>query len=134
MKNIVKNPIKIDRSTGKIIVNKDFLRKADYFNTAEYYQLEEVRKAYPLYTVEARTIKTKDDKENYRGLTYKYMEAYIKRFKPELQEEFETMCIRAGCHSIRYAHLKGWFLKACPEVNSFEIERSKEEIDEELVA
>lgn len=125
MKKPVKNPIKIDRSTGKIIVNKDFLKRADYFGTAEYMQLEEVRKAYPLYTVEARTIKTKEDKENYRGLTYEYMENYIAKFKPELKEEYDTMCYRAKCHSIRYANIKKWFLSACPEVNSFLIENTK---------
>ena len=125
MKNSVKNPIKIDRSTGKIIVNKDYLRRADSFGTAEYFNLEEVRKAYPTFTVEARSIAKKEDKENYRGLTYEYMEAYIEKFKPELKEEYETMCFRANCHTIRYANIKKWFLSACPEVNSFVIENTK---------
>ena len=125
MKNSVKNPIKIDRSTGKIIVNKDYLRRADYFGTAEYFNLEEVRKAYPTFTVEARSIAKKEDKENYRGLTYEYMEAYIEKFKPELKKEYDTMCFRAKCHTVRYANIKKWFLSACPEVNSFVIENTK---------
>ena len=52
----VKNPIKIDRENRKIIVNKDFLRRADYFGTAESVQIEEVRNAYPQYEVVPRTI------------------------------------------------------------------------------
>lgn len=81
-----------------------------------------MRKAYPLYTVEARTIKTKEDKENYRGLTYKYMEDYIDKNKPYLKPEYDKMLFRAKCHSIRYANIKKWFLSAFPEINSFIIE------------
>ena len=113
----VKNPIKIDRENRKIVVNKDFLRKADYFGTSESVQLEEVRKAYPNYEVIARTISKYEHKESYEGLTYKYMEEYIEERHPELKEKYEDLRFRAKCHSIRYANIKKWFLEACKDVD-----------------
>lgn len=118
----VKNPIKIDRENRKIIVNKNFLSRANYFGTAEYEKLESVRQAYPNFSVTARTISKNEEKESYKGLTYAYMEKYIDLYRADLKQEYQVIRLRAECHSIRYAHVKRWFLSACPEVNSFDIE------------
>ena len=125
----VKNPIKIDRENRKIIVNKDFLRRADYFGTAESVQIEEVRNAYPQYEVVPRTISRCEHKESYAGLTYEYMEEYIEKFHPELAEEYKNLLFKAKGHSIRYANIKKWFLEKCKDVDEhFVIRKEKKKV------
>ena len=76
--------------------------------------------------------KKKEDKESYRGLTYKYMEDYIRTHANAAANmaEYHQQRLLAECHSIRYANIKKWVLGLYPEVAQFgvtEIPESKVE-------
>lgn len=76
---------------------------------------------YPTYTVVRREIKRNTGKESYRGLTYQYMEAYIDAHENAavLRKEYDELKFLAECHSIRFPHIKAWFLRTFPEVKAF---------------
>jgi len=92
----------------------------------EYTILQTVRRDYPSYQVEKRTIKTNPEKKTYSGLTYEYMEDYILTHEsPEtvkkVYEEFNEMILVSQCHSkaFRYPVIKKWFLNKYPEIVQF---------------
>ena len=76
---------------------------------------------YPNYTVERKTIRTNPHKEAFDGLTYAYMEKYMKRFNAdeEIRKQYSDMRFMADCHSIKYPVIKAWFLKTFPEVKEW---------------
>ncbi|MBR5291400.1 MAG: hypothetical protein IKU32_00630 [Clostridia bacterium] len=126
------NWLKINHDTKTLIMDRTFAKKAAYVGDREYNILQEARRDYPEYQVITRAIKKKEDKECYRGLTYKYMEDYIRTHTnaaPNMAE-FQQQLLLAKCHSIRYANIKKWFLASYPEVAQFgvtEIAESKVE-------
>jgi hypothetical protein len=116
------NTLKIDFESGKLIMDRTLAKAAAYVGSEEYNILQNARRDYPTFIVETRTIKRNPNKECYRGLTYEYMEAYIKRHDDEKQSrlaEYKELRILAKCHSIRYPHIKQWFLATFPEVEKF---------------
>ncbi len=120
--------IKINPSQKAIILTSKFSKKALCVGTAEYFQLQEVHKDYPNFEIQTRTIKKKQGKESYKGLTYEYMEKYINAVDDTglMIMVYNTMRFRSGCHSVRFAKIKDWFLKNFPEVNNFTLERTKD--------
>ena len=82
---------------------------------------KDARRDYPSYQVTLRSIKKKEDKESYRGLTYKYMEDYIRTHANAAANmaEYHQQRLLAECHSIRYPNIKKWFLAMYPEVAQF---------------
>ena len=120
--------IKIDPRAKKIILTNKFSKKAYNVGTKEYNELQEVVVAFPKYKIETRTIKKKVGKESYKGLTYNYMRLYIQTHDDSgiMEMAFNELLVRAECHSIGYAHIKDWFLKAFPQVDKFELERTKD--------
>ena len=67
--------IAINEKKHTIELTKKDYDKACRFGTQEYYDLQEVRKAYPNYKVVKAA--SKASKNTYKGLTYEYMENYI---------------------------------------------------------
>lgn len=57
--------------------NRTFAKAASFVGSNEYNLLQDARRDYPTYQVTLRSIKKKEDKESYRGLTYQYMENYL---------------------------------------------------------
>ena len=129
MTNIRINPI-----AKKIILKSEFAKKALCVGSDQYYELQEAHNAYPDYSIEVRTIKKKVGKESYKGLTYEYMEDYISKADPTgaMMIVYNELRYKAECHSIRYGHIKKWFLETFPEINCFtaedyqELENSKQ--------
>ena len=76
---------------------------------------------YPDYKVERKTIRTNPHKEAFDGLTYDYMEKYMKRFNvdAEIRKQYSDMRFMADCHSIKYPVIIAWFLKTFPEVKEW---------------
>ena len=87
--------IAINEKKHTIELTKKDYDKACKFGTQEYLDLQEVRKAYPNYKVVKVTRKA--SKNTYKGLTYAYMEKYIKA------HDNEEQTISATSSSLLYA-------------------------------
>ena len=126
------NYLKIDLMAERIIMDRTFAKTASIVGSTNYNLLQEARRDYPGYGVIIRSIRKKEDKECYRGLTYKYMEDYILTHANAAANmaEYHQQRLLADCHSVRYPNVKKWFLKTYPEVAQFgvtEISESKVE-------
>lgn len=126
------NYLKINHQNRVLVMDRTFAKAASFVGSNEYNLLQEARRDYPSYQVILRSIKKKEDKESYRGLTYKYMEDYIRTHANAAANmaEYHQQRLLAECHSIRYANIKKWFLGLYPEVAQFgvtEIPESKVE-------
>lgn len=122
----MKNTLKICHEDGTIVMDATFAKKSANTMSAEYAHLQQVRRDYPTYTVKTRHIKRNSNKKTYDGLTYAYMENYIRTHgtKEERQatlEEFNEMILISKCHSKakRYPTIKHWFLEKYPAIANF---------------
>ncbi len=116
------------------LTKKDFT-KACKFGTQEYIDLQEVRKVYPNFRVVEGTRKaTKSDKPSYKGLTYEYMEKYIKAHDDKDQTIMkEYMEVRGLsdeadenlAESFTYQEMKDWFFDKFPAVADFHQKRAE---------
>ncbi len=84
------NNIRINGKNRTIKITKKFATAAKRFGTAEYDDLQAVRRDYPRYRVEIKTPVKKAD--CYKGLTFAYMENYISAHNKELLEDFHVLC------------------------------------------
>ena len=122
----MKNTVKIDMINCRLIMDRTFAKKASNVRSEEYEILQNVRRDYPNYEVVVRKIKKNPNKKTYSGLTYQYMEDYIRTHgtREEITKnlkEFEEMKIISQCHSkgFRYPTIKKWFLEKYPEIALF---------------
>lgn len=115
------NYLKINHQNRVLVMDRTFAKAASFVGSNEYNLLQEARRDYPSYQVILRSIKKKEDKESYRGLTYKYMEDYIRSHANAAANmaEYHQQRLLAECHSIRYPNIKKWFLAMYPEVAQF---------------
>ena len=119
-----KNPVRFDHAKHEIILYKWFEEKARYPENAEYKMLSDYMKTFPNYTIIVRKdIKKNTKQEHYKGLTYEYMETYIRKYEPietrdSVLNELEDRIFISECHSTghRYPEIKKWFLKKYPEI------------------
>ena len=118
----MKGTIRVDHINRNIMISKAFVKASMQINSEEYKTLLEVKNAYPEYSIIQREIKKNPQKESYRGLTYDYMERYIELHdgrNSKVMQEYQEKRLIAQCHSIRYAHIKKWFLETYPEIEDF---------------
>ena len=122
----MKNTLKLDHSKRTIVMDRTFAKYATNTMSQEYAHLQAVRHDYPEYQVVLRKIKRNKTKECYRGLTYEYMEDYIKTHGSKEESatnlaEFKEKKLISLCHSTsrRYPVIKSWFLAKYPEVMKF---------------
>lgn len=117
----MKNVLKVNHSNAELIMDRTFAKKATIVGSQEYTKLQMARSDYPTYTVKLRKIKRNPNKECYRGLTYEYMETYIKTHANAVSRfrEYEEMRQISECHSVRYPAIKNWFLSKYPEVAKY---------------
>ena len=73
-----------------------------------------------------RHIKTNDNKNTYKGLTYEYMEEYIMTHGDTDTslanlKEYSELRLISECHSkpFRYPVIKSWFLNKFPEIVNY---------------
>lgn len=121
----MKNCIRVDFDKSQIIMDKTFEKRARIVGSEEYSMLQNARRDYPTFKVSTRTIKRNPNKESYRGLTYDYIEEYIQSHDASKMAEYQEMRLLAKCHSIRFPHIKKWFLETFPEVAEFGTEKAK---------
>lgn len=131
----MKNTLKIDFENSRIVMDRTFSKKVQNTNSEEYAHLQQVRKDYPTFKVEARQIKKNPNKETYKGLTYDYMRFYIFTHEPadnrkKVIEEFEELVLISQCHSQskRYPVIKNWFLNKYPEIKEFGISNEENKV------
>ncbi len=124
----MKNTLKINHENRTLVMDKTFAKAASFVGSNEYNLLQDARRDYPTYQVALRSIKKKEDKESYRGLTYQYMENYIACHANaiKIMEEYKELRLQAECHSIRYPNIKKWFLAKYPEIAQFGVVETQE--------
>jgi hypothetical protein len=117
----MRGTIRVDHINKNIMISKTFARASMVINSEEYKTLSDVKSTYGEYSIIQREIRKNPQKESYRGLTYAYMEHYILTHDKsgEMMKVYEELRLRALCHSIRYAHIKKWFLEVYPEIDDF---------------
>jgi len=135
----MKNTLKVNHKDRTIVMDRTFAKFALDTRTSEYKHLQRVRKDYPEYVVTQKQINRNNDKKTYDGLTYKYMEDYIKTHgtKEERKtnlDEFNEKVLISKCHgkAYRYPVIKKWFLDKYPDIRDFGL--PKEEASEEKEA
>lgn len=120
----------INATANTIEMTKEFAKKAKYYGTEEYTQLQKVRKDYPTYSVVTRKSVSK---ESYKGLTINYMYNYIKKH-PEtvvMEDNTEMSTLEVfreiagldesgkklvNVETAFYGEIRAWFLDIYPEV------------------
>ncbi len=122
----MKGKLMLSPNQRQIIMDRAFAKEALDTRSEEYQHLQQVRQDYPYYSVVRRRIKRNALRETYDGLTYTYMENYIRSHESgEAQEmvlsEFYEMRLISECHkkSRRYPAIKKWFLTKYPEIKEF---------------
>ena len=117
----MRGTIRVDHINKNIMISKTFARASMVINSEEYKTLSDVKSTYGEYSIIQREIRKNPQKESYRGLTYAYMDHYILTHDKsgEIMKIYEELRLRALCHSIRYAHIKKWFLEIYPEIDDF---------------
>lgn len=109
----MKASIKIDMRNKKLVMTKTFYNKATNYGTREYNELRAVMNENPGYEIEFKATAGK----HYGKLTYKRMEAYIKR-QPESKrhlQEFNAVQTLAKLKGSSYPIVKKWFLDTFPD-------------------
>ncbi len=77
----------INDKNRSIEISKKFADEARKFGSPEYNDLQEARQAYPKYKVVVR--KVKKARDSFKGLTYAYMEKYIKTKEDARKKEIQ---------------------------------------------
>lgn len=124
--------MKINFYSQVIEMTAKFAKAASRFGSDEYKQLQEARRDYPNFKVATVTRKATTQKETYKGLTYSYMESYIKAHDDEnksIMAEYEMLrgrsqeaqeALAEGCS---YIEIKAWFLNKFPAIAEFHKKR-----------
>lgn len=117
----MKGTIRLDHFEKNIYISNPFANAAKKLTSEEYKLLRQVQTDHPDYTIVKREIKKNPNKESYCGLTYEYMDKYIASHDEngDVSKVYKELRLRAECHSIRYAHIKKWFLGIYPEIDDF---------------
>ncbi len=120
--------ININFENNTIEMTKAFANKARKYGSPEYREMLDACSAFPTYTLVTRTPAKKNTIAP-KGLTYDFMERYIKAHNPELLDEFNTLTGKAVGDeltvSASYGEVRQWFLS---EFDIF----SRQRIDEIL--
>lgn len=112
--------MKINNRNNTIEMSKKFAAAASRYGTTEYMDLQSARRDYPNYKVVIK--KTTAKKDSCKGLTYDYMEKYIKSHDNSAGEMLSLYNEKraAGGTSFRaYGIIKKWFLETYPDVKEF---------------
>lgn len=118
--------ITVNAKRNEIVITKAFAKAASKFGTEEYKALREVKNDFPTFRVVERKSSKKAD--SMKGLTYNYMEKYIKDHDDEnnsIMAQFLDLrglsdaAIEANAESKSYGEMKAWFLDQFVEIKKF---------------
>ena len=124
--------ITINSKNRTLEMTKKFAAAASRFGSEEYKMLQAARKDYPTYR-EITVTRRRKPTINFKGLTYEYMESYIKAHDEDGKIMAEYLDLRgksdkakeANVESASYQKIKEWFLKTYPAVADFRKKRDK---------
>lgn len=110
----------INERNHTLEITKKFATAASRFGSDEYRELKEARTDFPTFKV---VVKTTKSKSNFNGLTYAFMEKYIKNHdnaETNLAEfEEERTKGKTVASATAYRKIKKWFLEKYPEIAEF---------------
>jgi len=122
----------INSKARTIEVSKAFERASRRFGSDAYKLLQEAKAQNLGFKVVIKARKSEKKVDNYKGLTFKYMEDYIANHDDEnatVMYEFKTLRGQSeeaesfGSESCSYMEIKAWFLKKYPAVEEFQKKR-----------
>ena len=102
----------------KIVMTKDFARKAAILGTEEYARYMQLRSQYPTFAPARYTIEQKTTRETYGKLSYESMAILITEWFPGNEEalaEYESIKRKAKAYAGSYGFVKHWFLEKYQE-------------------
>ena len=112
----------INERNKALEITKKFAAAASRFGSEEYMELKAARSEFPTFKVLIKTTSRKA-KDSFKGLTYEFMENYIKsRSNSEdiIQEYNQMREIGKSVASVKaYSQIKKWFLEKYPEISEF---------------
>lgn len=123
--------IKVDFITNRIIITKEFAELASDPMTEEYVTLNLVRAENPTMKIATRTRKkaSRERNEN-KGLTYKFMRRYISVMDKDNLEEFSNQQSYYESfyldNATVYIKVKEWFVEKYPDYQRILTASSKE--------
>ena len=131
--NEMKETFTINHANNTIEMTKQFAKASGVYGSDAYKMLLKAKKQLPTYTVIVKeTPNNKKPRDNYKGLTYDYMERYIKTKENNeelLKEFFELRGIGTNYDEIirkaSYVQVKKWFLTTFPEIDDYKKERKE---------
>ena len=120
-------------TTNTIEMTKKFAKAAEKFGSDEYKSLQEAKRGNPTFKVVIVSRKATEKKDSYKGLTYEYMEKYIKTHDDAEAKMNEYLNLRglseeaqdALAEPCSYNEIRAWFLKSYPAIAKFHEERVK---------
>lgn len=115
----------INEKKHTIELSKKEAKAAAKFGTPEYKNLQEARRDYPTFSVKTVSQKPAAKKDTFKGLTYEFMESYIKAHDEKVMAEYMTLRGLSDeakenlleAHS--YGEMKKWFLKKFPAIVNY---------------
>ena len=121
----------INRKSATIELTKKFEKAAARYGSDEYEALQAARSDYPNYRVVVKA--TKKNGEHLKGLTFDFMEKYIRNHDEDgsIMKEYEDLrgtseeAIELEIGSESYFIIKKWFLNKYPEIASFVAKRER---------
>lgn len=136
-----KSRMRVFYAEGIIEMNTTFAKMMQNPLSDEYALLQKTRMENPTFTVRRRQIKKNPNKDTYKGLTYPYMEHYIRTHEEgenvqKVLDQFEELKLISQCHGKRYRYstIKKWFLAKYPDVAKFGLEPLFEDEAEDTAA
>ena len=130
--------VKVNRIAKTIEITKAFNRKASIYGTDEYKELTQICKDNEGFDVVLRESAKKPSKNSMKGLTYDFMERYIKAHddadKTKMHEYMELRglddeSIEYGLGSLDRSDIVEWFLKEFEEVRAFHEKRDERSVN-----
>lgn len=120
--------MKVNMFERKIVLTKKEMTAASRYGSDAYKALQDARRDNPGYEVVIVTRTAKTQRDSYKGLTYAYMEKYIKIHDGEESNIWKEYWIRRGKPldekdllpvSYTYQEMREWFLEKYEAVAKF---------------
>lgn len=120
--------MKINMFERTIVLTKKEMNAASRYGSVAYKELQNARRDNPDYRVVTVTKTVKTQRETYKGLTYAYMEKYIKTHDDAEETIWAEYMMYRGTPinpadelpvAYNYSQMKAWFLDKYEDVAKF---------------
>lgn len=124
--------ITVNRKMKTLEITKKFDKASSRYGSDEYKELQNALAQNAGFKVVVKS-STSKKKESYKGLTYEYMEKYIKSHDEDgsIMEEYKDLrgiseeAKEACADSLSYHEMKEWFLSTYPAIKKFHEKREE---------